>query len=252
LTGAVFYVIFVSGYNFDLNSDIKRGYMANNTRGKSYEKNKSKILHTVAKMFLSQGYYKTTLRDVSRESGVAYSSLINIFGSKEGLLVELVAFVLEGQFSATQRLLSGVTEDKILFYAAETALQLHMAELHEHMREMYYVSYSLPESSKIIYNTITMKLEDIFKEHLPELKTQDFYCLELASGGIMRSFITVPCNMFFTMDMKLRFFLEATFRVYKVSEEKIEEAIEFVKKFDFMKIAEDVTNDMLVYLKSKT
>jgi hypothetical protein len=100
-----------------------------------------------------------------------------------------------------------------------------MAESHEHIREMYAVSYTLPETSRIIYDTITHKLEYIFAEHLPELETKDFYCLEIASGGIMRSFMTVPCDMFFTMDMKVRAFLQTTFRVYLVPEEKIEEAI---------------------------
>ena len=226
--------------------------MARLSRGKNFEKTNSRVLHVVAKMFLSQGYHKTTLRDIAQGAEVAYSSLINIFGSKEGILAELVAYVLEGQFAAARRLTEGKTEDKILFYAAETTLQLYMAESHEHIREMYATSYSLPETSRIIYNTITNKLQDIFREHLPELETKDFYCLELASGGIMRSFMTVPCDMFFTMEMKVRAFLQTTFRVYLVSEEKIEEAIAFVSAFDFKTIAGNVIDNMLSYLESKT
>jgi len=45
--------------------------------------------------------------------------------------------VLEGQFKAIGELLSDKTDDKILLYAAETPLQLYMAESSEHMREMY-------------------------------------------------------------------------------------------------------------------
>ena len=127
-----------------------------------------------------------------------------------------------------------------------------MAESHEHIREMYAVSYSLPETSRIIYNTITHKLEEIFKDHLPDLDTKDFYCLELASGGIMRSFMTVPCDMFFTMDMKIKTFLETTFRVYLVPEDKIAEAITFVSQFDFKTIAQAVIDNMLGFLESKT
>ena len=226
--------------------------MARLTRGKNFESMKSKVLHVVAKMFLAQGYHKTTLREVAAESGIAYSSLINIFGSKEGILAELVAYVLEGQFAATARMLAGKTEDKILFYAAETTLQLYMAESHEHIREMYAVSYSLPETSFVIYDTITEKLQDIFREHLPHLEERDFYCLELASGGIMRSFMTVPCDRFFTMEMKVRAFLQATFRVYLVSEEEIECAIAFVSEFDFKAAAEKVIGEMLAFLESKT
>ena len=203
-------------------------------------------------MFLERGYYATTLRDIAKEAEIAYSSLINIFGSKEGILSELVEYVLEGQFAATEKLLLGKTDDKIFFYAAETTLQLYMAESHEHIREMYSVSYSLPDTSRVIYSTITRKLENIFKEHLPNHTTKDFYCLELASGGIMRSFITVPCNMFFTMDMKVKTFLESTFRVYSVPEEKIAEAVAFVREFDFKTIAQNVIDNMLEYLESKT
>jgi len=226
--------------------------MARIGRGKNYEKTKSKLLHIVARMFLEQGYHKTTLRDISSESGVAYSSLINIFGSKEGLLAELVALVVELQFAAAERLLKGKTDDKIMLYAVETALQLYMAESHEHIREMYSVSYSLPETSRIIYDTVTKKQQDIFAEYLPELLPKDFYCLEIAAGGIMRSFITVPCNMFFDMKMKTRFFLTSTFRVYKISEEKITQAIEFVEKFDFKAIAEEVIGHMLEFFESRT
>ena len=226
--------------------------MARLTRGKNFEKTKSKLLHIVARMFLAQGYHKTTLRDISREADVAYSSLINVFGSKEGILSELVAYVLEWQFKSTEELLLGKTEDKIFFYAAETTLQLYMAESHEHIREMYSVSYTLPETSRIIYGTITHKLEEIFKEHLPDLKTQDFYRLEIASGGIMRSFMTVPCDMFFTMEMKVRSFLESTLRVYRVPEEKIAAAIAFVGGFDYKTLAERVIGDMLEFLESKT
>jgi AcrR family transcriptional regulator len=226
--------------------------MARLTRGKDFEKTKSRLLHIVAKSFLERGYHNTTLRDIAKEANISYSSLINVYGSKEGILSELVAFVLEGQFEATERLLSGKTDDKILFYAAETTLQLYMAESHEHIREMYSVSYSLPETSKMIYNTITHKLEDIFKEHLPDLSTKDFYCLEIASAGIMRSFMTLPCDMFFDMSMKVRSFLETTFRVYKVSDEKTDEAIRFVSQFDYKHIAEDVIGNMLHFLESKT
>jgi hypothetical protein len=58
--------------------------------------------------------------------------------------------------------------------------------------------------------------------------------------------------MFFTMDMKVRAFLQTTFRVYLVPEEKIEEAIRFVSQFDFKSIAQDVIDHMLGYLESKT
>ncbi len=213
-----------------------------------HEHLREKTLHMAARSFLERGFTETTLRGLAAELGVTTGAIVNLFSTKEDLLCELVSYVIEGQFSATEKLLGDMTDDKILFYAAETTLQLHMAESSEKIRELYSAAYSLPKSSAIIQRTLTEKLENIFGEHLPELKTQDFYKLEIASGGIMRGFLTIPCDMWFTMDAKVASFLETTFLVYRVPDEKIKEAIEFVGRFDFVKIAEETINSMLAFL----
>lgn len=226
--------------------------MANVGTGKRGEAVKSKVLHAAAKLFLEQGYQASTMKEIAKTAGVNYGSLFFAFKDKEQLMCDLVKYVLEGQFEATATFLKGKTDDRILFYAAETTLQLYMAESSEHIRELYSVAYSMPNSSSVIQHTITGKLESIFKEHLPHLETKDFYELEIASGGIMRSFMTVPCDMYFTMERKVRRFLETTFLVYRVSDEKINEAIEFVSQFDYETMAKNVINNMPAYLESKT
>ncbi|MBE6574204.1 MAG: TetR/AcrR family transcriptional regulator [Ruminococcaceae bacterium] len=213
---------------------------------------KSKTLHATAKLFLEKGYTESTVREIAEEAGINVSAMIRACGSKEDILCELVAYVLEGQFESVKRMLKGITDDKILFYAAETTLQLYMAESSEHIRELYSVSYSLPKTSEIIYHAITQKLEDIFKEHLPELETKDFYEYEIASAGIMRNFMTVPCDMYFTMERKVARFLETTFLVYRVPDDKIKEAINFVSGFDYPTIAQNVISNMLSYLENQT
>ena len=213
---------------------------------------KRKSLHAAAKLFLSKGYTNSTVRDIAAEAGVGLSAMIRACGSKEDIMCELVAFVLEGQFESTHKLIDGVTQDKILFYAAECTLQLHMAESSEHIREMYAASYSFPKSSTIIYRTITEKLEDIFHAYRPELETKDFYELEIASAGIIRNFMTVPCDLYFTMDRKVARFLETVLLIYRVPDEKIKEAIAFVSQFDYPTIANTVVSQMLGYLEQRT
>ena len=226
--------------------------MANIGQSKKTEKNKSKILHAAAKSFLEKGYYQTTMNELATAAGVSYGALFRIFADKETILCELVKYVLEGQFDAARLILKNQTNDPIIFYAFETTLQLYMAESSEHMREMYNVSYSFSNSASVIYNTITGKLEHIFKDHLPHLETKDFYELEIASAGIMRNFMSVPCNMYFTMERKVRRYLETTFLVYRVDDKKINEAIEFVSQFDFKTIAQGVIDSMLSYLEQRT
>lgn len=221
------------------------------TQAQKNEAMKTKVLFAAAKLFLEKGYTETSLKEISASADINIGSLINIFKCKENILCDLVKYVLEGQFKATAEFLKDKTDDKILFYAAETTLQLHMAESSEHIRDLYAAAYSMPGTSDIIQHTITGKLEDIFKEHLPHLETKDFYELEIASGGIMRGFMTVPCDMYFTMERKVKRFLETTFLVYRVSDEKISEAIEFVSRFDFEKLAKETVNTMLTFLSSE-
>ena len=216
------------------------------------EKVRSKVLHAAAKLFLAKGYTNTTLRELATMSGVNYGSLTFTFKNKETILSELVGFVLDGQFEFTEKLLEGKTDDKILFYAAETTLQLYMAESSEHIRELYSLSYSLEASSDIIYTKITKKLAEIFKEQYPNYTQGEFYEKELASAGIMRNYMTRPCGIYFTMDRKVKAFLENTFLLYEIPREKIEEAIEFVSHFDFEALAKQVIDNMLAYLESKT
>ena len=188
-----------------------------------------KTLFAAAKLFLEKGYSNSSTREIAQAAGVNVSAMNRAFGTKENILAELVQYVLEGQFSATAKLLQGITEDKILFYAAETTLQLHMEESCEQVRD----------------------LEMVFKESLPHLETKDFYELEIASGGIMRGFMTIPCDMYFTMDRKVARFLETTFLVYRVPDEKIAEAVESVSRFDFGAMAQNVISRMLAGLEEK-
>jgi len=206
---------------------------------------RTKVILAAAKLFLTKGFGNSSVREIAASAGVNVSTMLYEFKSKEEILCSIVRYVIEGQFEATRRVLAGATDDKILFYAAETTLQLYMAESSEQVRSLYSAAYSLPKSTELIYHVITGKLEDIFKDHLPHLETKDFFELEIASAGIMRGFLTEQCNMYFTMERKVSRFIETTFLIYRVPDEKIREAIEFVSGFDWQSIAAGVIDDMV-------
>ena len=212
---------------------------------------KTKVLQTAIKMFLENGYKKTTMRDIAANANVNYGSLMFAFKTKEALVCELVGFVIDCQFEAVSSTLKGITHDKILQYAVETALQLRIAEKSAQMKEMYIVSYSMANSSQVIYNNLTKKLQHIFKEQLPSLEEKDFYELEIAAAGIMRNFLTIDCDKYFTIDRKIKRFLETTFLIYRVSDEKIKEIIDFIDQIDFESLEKLTQNKILGYIESR-
>ena len=208
----------------------------------------SRVLYAAAKLFLTKGFENSTVKEIAAVAQVSPSTLMYIFGSKEEILCELVKYVIENQFETAENLIDGKTDDKMLLYAVETTLQLHMAESDESIRDLYAAAYSMPKTSEIIQHTITEKLENIFKEHLPHLETKDFYELEIATGGVMRGFMTIPCDMYFTMERKVKRFLETNFLIYRVPDEKIEKIIDFVFQFEYNSVAKNTINSMLEYL----
>ena len=210
---------------------------------------RARILYAAAQLFLEKGYTKTSNREIAERAQVNISSMNISFGSKENILCELVEFVLDRQFAVADGLLQGVTDDMVLKYAAETTLQLHMAESDEYVRDLYAAAYSMPRSSAIIQQLITEKLQVILHDYHPDYDTKDFYKLEIATGGIMRGFMTIPCDMWFTMEHKVEAFISSAFHVLGVPEEKIEEAVVFVSQFDFAAIAKQTIQSMLNELK---
>lgn len=222
--------------------------MSNRKPEKERQELRSKVLHAAAELFLERGYSQSSTREIAAKAGVNVSAMNRAFGSKENILCELVKYVLEGQFRAAEKFLAGKTEDKILFYAAETTLQLYMAESCEQIRELYTTAYSMPATYDYICHAITEKLQVFFGELLPGLRARDFYELEIASGSIIRGYIMIKCDMYFPIEQKVRRFLETSLRIYRVPEEKILEAIEFVSRFDYPMIAQTTISNMLSYL----
>ena len=212
---------------------------------------RSKILRAAAELFLSIGFEKSTISKIADTAEASRGSVCFFFKDKEALLCELVTHMLDRQYFATKELLKDKTEDPILFYAAETVLQLHLAENSEQIREMYNISYSMKGSPSPIFYSVTSKLERLFGQIHPQWQTRDFYEREISTAGIMRNHMSVPCDMYFTMERKIRVFLESALLVMEVPREKIEEAINFVMQFDWNCVATSIIDNMLPYLESK-
>lgn len=210
---------------------------------------RSSVLLAAAKLFLEKGYSNAGVREIADRAGVNVSTMTKYFGAKENILCELVSYVLTGQFEAAERFLAGKTDDPIFYYAAETTLQLYMAEGNEAVRELYATAYSMPHSSELIRRAVTEKLVSrVFRVYLPEMRMKDFYRREIASGGIIRGYMMVPCSADFTMAEKVENFLSSSLRIYQVPEQKISEAIAFVKQFDYPALAKDAIDSMFAKL----
>lgn len=198
---------------------------------------KNKMMLAAVKMFLEQGYEKTTTAQIAKEAGMAPSSFFAAFENKEELLLTLVKLMYNSQFENTEKLLGGEA-DPLMVYGVETSLQLYITELSEPLRELYVQAYSLPTTSEYIYVSTASKLQELFKEYMGDVQLKDYYEMDIASSSIARGFMAKRCDLYFTMEDKLRRFLSCCFTLYKVPEQKQMKVIEQVLKMDLKTMAE--------------
>ena len=200
---------------------------------------KKRILKACVKLFLENGYRRTTMTQILSEARVSSSSFQNLFHSKDGVLIELVKFMFETQFGMAESI-AGAERPPVYVYAAETALQLTLTEMNENLREIYLEAYTREHLLDYIQRATAKKLYLIFGRYQPELSEQDFYELELGSAGLMRAYMANPCNEDFTPERKLERFMTLALRGYKVPEDELRGVLAYLAELDMRGIAQKV------------
>lgn len=194
-----------------------------------------KMLRSAVALFLEKGYEKTTTAEIAAGAGMGQSTFFRAFPSKESLLLELVGRMFDGQFAMAEQF--SPTADPVLYYAMETALQLHIVELSEPLWELYVTAYTLPNTSDFIHRKMAVRLQEIFGPSWPEAEEKDFYEMEIASGSVMRGFMALPCDMYFTIDAKVSRFLDCVLKLYDVTPQRRREIIGAVMEMDLRAMA---------------
>ncbi len=197
---------------------------------------KRKILTVCIRLFLEQGYKSTSVSQIVGEAGVARGSYLNLFPTKDRILLELTETMFGGQFGVA-RSIADSNLPPVYAYAVETAIQLTLTELNENLREIYIEAYSMPDTSEYIYLHTTAELKQIFGVNFPDDTESDFYEMEIGTAGLMRSYMARKCDIHFPLERKLSRFLTAAMRVYRVPEAEQAKVLAFIQSLDIRAIA---------------
>lgn len=214
------------------------------------EGSKRRILSVCVKLFIEKGFKKTTNAEILELADVTSSTFYNIFKTKDGVLLELTEFMFENQFGIAEKLV-GEGTSPIMVYAAETALQLTLTELNENLREIYVEAYSQPHIAEYIYQNTTNQLYKIFNSYMPNCSLSDFYELEIGSAGIMRGYMSRPCDKYFTIEKKLERFIRMSLSAYSVPKEEQDKAVAYVLESDIISTANAVMKMLFEALSMK-
>ena len=196
-----------------------------------------KVLTAATALFIQKGFEKTTIMEISKLSEVPKSKILYEMNSKEEILVHLVAEFLDGVTEASDAVSTKLTDDKLLIFMANEVLQIYMAEMSEDMRNLYLAAYSMPKTSEAVLRRRSEMLFDKFGYMFPTFALKDYYELEIATMGIMRAYMSVPCDIYFTIEAKVDRLISTLLKIYDVDKQTIDEVKEFIKKIDFESVS---------------
>ncbi len=202
------------------------------------------ILTAATVLFMQKGFEKTTLMDIAKLSGVPKTKILYEMNSKEEILGHLVVKFLDGVTEASDAVSEKLTDDRLLIFIANEVLQIYMAEMSEDMRNLYLSAYSMQKTSEAIIRRRADMMYEHFGAVFPGEELKDFYEREIASTGIMRAYITVPCDIYFTAEAKAKKLVEMLLLIYRAEEKRISEALGFIGKIDFEAVAKKAVEDV--------
>lgn len=197
-----------------------------------------KMLRAAVMLFVEKGYEGTTTAEIARSVGMTPSSFFRAFPNKEALLLELTKWIFDGQYDLAREI-SG-SDDAQLICAVEAGLELHTAELSEPLREVYVAAYSLPSTSRYIYKAMSERLFKSFGSYQPDAQAKDFYEMEIACASMLRGYMDIPCDVYFTIEAKIAWFLDCSLKLVSVGEQERREIIRTTLSMDLRETAEQI------------
>lgn len=204
---------------------------------------KRRVLAASALLFLENGYTNTRMADILREANISAGSFQNIFRTKDGVLKEFIAIMFNGQFDMTRKMAAGAPTP-VYIYAVETALQLTLTEMNEKLRDIYIEAYTYPDTVEIIHRSTAKELQHAFSVYLPDCDESFFYETDLGTAGMMRAFMAHRCDPYFTLERKIRRFLEMSLSIFHVPEAEQTQIIDYALGLNLSSLANEIMDSL--------
>ncbi len=197
------------------------------------------ILQSAIRLFLENGYSKTTIRAISDDCGLRQGTIAYHFHAKEDMLYYLIQALTEFHGGIIDNSLEN-TKDILYSYAAEIAIQIALCEENPKAWDLYYSAYSQFKTFELIKNWAAKEHSMLFAKRLPTWKESDFAEKEHIASGIELAVFYAPCDRYFTLEKKISLTLDSMMLLYNVSEEERKQTIEKILKLDYVKIGKEM------------
>ena len=203
-----------------------------------------KIIRSATKLFLENGFSKTTFSMISEDSGVTRGNIAYYFHTKEDILFLLIQELMDYHEDVIEEI-DGETKNVVFACAMEIATQISICESNPVAWDLYYSAYSHLGCFEYIKDWTAKKNYRFLRGLLPDLSEEDFRAKENVASHIEFSALTAPCHKGFTLDDKISLVLDSHMKIYDVAKDIREETIKKVLESDYKNLGTEIFNKFL-------
>ena len=187
---------------------------------------KNKIIEVSRRLFVNQGYQKTTIRQIIEEAGINTGTLYHFFRDKEDIFlrgseqtdIELVALVES---------LTKHEKDYVLKYAVYMALEFKMVEKSDKIAELYLESYSSWRMTQMVIPRDMVRNKLYFHEYNKDFTKQDYYLISMALRGMRLMYIAERVHTGLNKFKEhTSFIIDSALKAFNVPKKRRDEAID--------------------------
>ena len=214
------------------------------------ELTRKEIIRIAAKLFLKEGYSKTTFRGMSKTLNMSTGNITFHFSTKEHLLAELVDMLCKFQ----REMMIFEAKEGINSLMAVCLELLTMASACEHdeiIKEFFLAAYSSPISLEIIRKNDVERAMEVFSPYCPDWADERYVETEVLVSGIeyatlMTTSVSAP------FEYRIRCALDLILTMYNVPEELRRQKIEKVLAMDYEPLSLRVLEEFKRFVDQET
>jgi AcrR family transcriptional regulator len=186
---------------------------------------RSRILDSAKELFFTQGYKKTTIRQIVDKSGVLIGSIYYFFKNKEEVFQSVVLDI----FDKCDHLVSerfGEKESPVFRYAFMCALELHAVEMNRQICELFFEGYTSNTIMEEVVKHTAERTQTLFAAYNAGFSYEDYYARTLAIKGIMRNYIAnryLNQNQDIPLEQRTDLLVEMSLHAFNVTQSEIEQ-----------------------------
>ena len=204
------------------------------------------IIQLAAKLFIENGYSKTTVKELARELDLSPGNITFYFPTKEHMLLELVDELISFQ----GLLMEQAAEDgksSLLAYCLELTSMAAACEEDEVTRDFFISSYSSEMTLELIRRSDTEKTKAVFGEYCPDWEDGMWSATEnIVSGIEYATLMTREQNT--PLSVQIERTLSTIMTIYGVPEELRRAKIQKVLAMDYRAIGRRILSEFKDYI----